>query len=63
MSDEEEVKVEEHHHEVTPNPEYDGPGQHCLPPPVREGLGHGIIFVILMAVLVLFAAWLGKHLL
>ena len=30
------------HHEITPNPDYDGPGQHCLPPEVKEGLAKDI---------------------
>jgi hypothetical protein len=54
---------EDHHHEVKPNPDYDGPKQHCLPPDVHEGIGKGFYFVVLMAALILFAAWLGTHLL
>ena len=43
------------HHEIVPNPDYEGPSQHCLPPEVHNGLGKGIIFTILMILLVLGA--------
>jgi hypothetical protein len=35
------------HHEVQKNPEYDGPAQHCLPPPVESTLPQGIGMVLL----------------
>ena len=47
------------HHDVIPNPDYDGPGQHCLPPPVREGIGQSIYFTLLIAALAFGAAALG----
>jgi hypothetical protein len=50
------------HVEVVPNPDYDGPANHCLPPPVKDGAGAAIFFVILMICLALGAAWLGGHL-
>ena len=46
-----------------PNPDYDGPTRHCLPPEVHEGVGSGLFFLVLMAALILFAAWLGTRLL
>ena len=51
------------HHEVVPNPDYDGPGQHCLPPPVEEGIHWGVYFVILVVAFLIFSAWLGGILL
>jgi hypothetical protein len=58
--------AEEVHHthvEVIPNPEYDGPTEHCLPPAVKDGIGNGIYFVILLILVVAGAIWLGRHLL
>lgn len=64
---EEKNAAEEHDHhdhpEVVPNPDYAGPGQHCLPPDVKEGIGQSFYFILLMIVLLVGAAWLGKHLL
>jgi hypothetical protein len=56
-------KDDHEHHEVIPNPDYDGPGQHCLPPPVREGVDLAIVFAILMGALAIGAAFLGIELL
>ena len=51
------------HHEVVPNPDYDGPGQHCLPPEVKDTIPTAVIFVIVMAAIAFGAAALGKLLL
>jgi hypothetical protein len=40
------------HHEVKPNPEYDGPGQHCLPPKVTDTVPQAIFFAIVMILVV-----------
>jgi hypothetical protein len=47
------------HHEVTPNPEYDGPGQHCLPPAVRNTIFAAICFGLLMILVVWGGAKMG----
>jgi len=46
-------------HEITPNPEYDGPGQHCLPPAVKDTVFAAIVFGILMLLVVWGGAALG----
>ena len=51
------------HHEVIPNPDYDGPQQHCLPPAVEETPVLGAGFVLLMIALAIGAKELGKLLL
>ncbi len=51
------------HHEVQKNPEYDGPTQHCLPPPVEDSLVEGLGFTLLIIGLVLGAAYMGWQLL
>ena len=51
------------HHEIVPNPDYDGPGQHCLPPDVKETVPSAVAFAILMGALALGAAYLGIELL
>jgi hypothetical protein len=51
------------HHEIVPNPDYEGPSQHCLPPEVKDSPGRGIVFVILMILLVLGAATMGAAIL
>jgi len=51
------------HHEVVPNPDYDGPRQHCLPPEVEETPVLGVGFALLMLALVIGAKELGKLLL
>ncbi len=51
------------HHEVVPNPDYEGPTEHCLPPPVKDGPGKGIIFIVLMILLILGAASMGAAIL
>ena len=33
------------HHEIVPNPDYDGPGQHCLPPDVKDWPAHDSEFI------------------
>ena len=51
------------HHEVAPNPDYDGPAQHCLPPEVRPGIVQTIYFTLLMIFLAVGAAIMGVALL
>lgn len=50
---------DDHHHEVVPNPDYEGPDQHCLPPPVKDSIPLAILFAVLMIALAIGAAWLG----
>ena len=50
------------HHEIVPNPDYDGPGQHCLPPDVKDSIPYATIFVVLLVLIAVGAAWLGGHL-
>lgn len=47
------------HAEIVQNPEYDGPSQHCLPPPVHDTPAEGIVFIVLMVLLILGAASMG----
>ena len=51
------------HVEVVPNPDYDGPANHCLPPPVKNTTASAIVFTLLMVAIALGASWLGGHLL
>ena len=51
------------HHEVIPNPDYDGPQQHCLPPEVEETPVLGVGFALLMIGLAFGAASVGALLL
>jgi hypothetical protein len=51
------------HHEIVANPDYEGPSQHCLPPPVENGPVKGLFFIILMVLLVLCAATMGAAIL
>jgi hypothetical protein len=55
--------ADHHHEEDVRNPDYEGPTQHCLPPEVHEGVGKGVVFAILMVLLALGAAAMGKALL
>ena len=50
------------HHDYEPNPDYDGPGQHCLPPEVKDTFSRGLVFTILMILLALGAAYMGAEL-
>ena len=52
----------DHHTEGVPNPDYDGPNQHCLPPQVHDTVGGGIYFTIITVVLILGAAAMGAAL-
>ena len=47
------------HQEITPNPEYDGPGQHCLPPSVKDSIFAAICFAVIMILVVWGGAKLG----
>lgn len=58
-----EEEVHHAHVEVVPNPEYDGPQNHCLPPAVKDGIGNAVYFTILLIAIAAGAAWLGIHLL
>ena len=52
------------HEEIVQNPEYEGmPGQHCLPPPVKDSVDRALIFAILMGLVAVGGAWLGVILL
>jgi len=47
------------HQEIVPNPDYDGPGQHCLPPQVKDTVVAAVVFAVLMALLAWGGAVLG----
>ena len=51
------------HHEIVPNPDYEGPSQHCLPPAVKDGPVKGLVFIVLMVLLILGAATMGAAIL
>ena len=51
------------HHEIVPNPDYDGPNQHCLPPAVQDSPTKGLVFIVLMVLLILGAASMGAAIL
>ena len=60
-----EEHADDHHDhiEVVPNPDYDGPQQHCLPPEVEETPVLGVGFALLMLALAIGAYNLGGLLL
>jgi hypothetical protein len=50
------------HHDFVPNPDYDGPAEHCLPPPVHNSVGRAIVFGIIILLVVWGGVQLGVHL-